>query len=104
MPPLSESVCFFQELNVKWEDQRTCNCNPLPEGRKRKYTQVELESYQKEENFAEFYNRARILPVKEFLVEQGYDVSTMGSPNDMVKFIQEDFLSFVRVQGNVWHE
>ena len=60
------------------------------DSRKRKLSAVDLKTYKKEEEYADFYQDGDVYSPLEFLVKNGYDVKKIGNEEKQVEFIQED--------------
>ena len=84
----------MEELTKKWEACREDSCSG-DASRKRKLSAVDLKTYKKEEEYADFYQDGEVYSPLEFLVNNGYDAKKIGNEEKQVEFIQED--------GVEWH-
>lgn len=52
--------------------------------------QVDLSTYRKEEDFAEFFDEGEVVPIWDFLSSKGIDPTKIGSEAKQRKFVEED--------------
>ena len=81
---------LLQELYETWEDRRSANCDTMGGHSRSKQVQVDLSTYRKEEDFAEFFDEGEVVPIWDFLSSKGIDPTKIGSEAKQRKFVEED--------------
>lgn len=74
----------------KWEEQREINCNTGGGRKRERKEKVDLGSFRREENYAEFFDEGTVVPIQEFLEGKGVDISRLNSEAKMRKLAEEE--------------
>ena len=78
----------MQDARSAWEDKRGLNC-VKPAGRRRQHEQLNISSYAAEESFSEFFNVGTVVPLGEWLENQGFDLKKIGNEAKQKAFAKE---------------
>lgn len=84
-------TCSWEDAFEKWGEKRTAHCDTCGGQKRAKQDQLDLSTYRKEEEFAEFYDEGTVLPLAQFLESQSIDPVKIGSEAKQRRFIEEDF-------------
>ena len=87
--------CFFllvgsQDAHEKWEECRTANCDTRGGHKREKKEQVNLATFRREEEYADFFDEGTITPLAEFLVSKGIDPDKIGNDVKQRRFVEEE--------------
>ena len=79
-----------QDAHDKWEEKRRENCDTQGGSRRIRHEKVDINTFRREEEFAEFYDEGSVLPLNKFLVQKGFNPVQIGSELKQRRFVEEE--------------
>ena len=79
-----------QDALEKWEECRAINCDTRGGHNRAKKEQVNLASFRREEEYADFYDEGTVTPLGDFLVSKGFDPERIGAEAKQRRLVEEE--------------
>lgn len=83
-------LCWMQDAYEKWEEKRIENCDTCNGSKRTKHEKVDLSTFRREEDFAEFFDEGSVMPIAEFLSSKGIDPTKFATESKQRRFVEEE--------------